>query len=384
MLKILLSSGKFFAADQSTADILKNGYIGTDEDGKLRLSPEEALYLVDMRNAECTSGGKAMTFNAIASRFWKGRKFIARYFTYKDWRERGLIIKDAETKFQRAELTPAKEYPSSSISLPGYRVRGLFFKDDLITIIDDNAKGRDLYEKFWLGQFGAYKAADRGQLNKLDIYETLFLLDKRVLTIENAKRPELIRHAILMRKDFQKMYDVYRDWREKGYVIKTGFKFGTHFRVYFPGASPVRDTKGEWIHSKHVIQVFPKDSRLLTSEWARAIRVAHSVRKTFILAVPGSRDDKRVRLDYILYHRQSGTPENPDTGHPRSAMLSLSEDEYIGGREFAGAIREARARRLELIIAIADRETSVTYYRVRQIRIPGSRHEYYEIDWMQP
>ena len=39
---------------------------------------------------------------------------------------------------------------------------------------------------------------------------------------------------------------------------------------------------------------------------------------------------------------------------------------------------------MELIVAIADRETSVTYYKVRQIKISGSKNEYYEIDWMQP
>ena len=47
-------------------------------------------------------------------------------------------------------------------------------------------------------------------------------------------------------------------------------------------------------------------------------------------------------------------------------MLSLSEEEYIGGKEFAGAIREAKSLKLDLILAIADRETAVTYYKVRQ------------------
>ena len=55
-----------------------------------------------------------------------------------------------------------------------------------------------------------------------------------------------------------------------------------------------------------------------------------------------------------------------------------------GGRELAMAIREAKERKMELILAIADRETSVTYYKVRQIKLPGSEEEYYEIDWFQP
>ena len=138
------------------------------------------------------------------------------------------------------------------------------------------------------------------------------------------------------------------------------------------------------MHSKHVIHVFPKDSTLLISEWARAIRVAHSVRKTFILAVPGEPDGEKIELDYVLYHRKGGNAEDPDVDAPKSGMLSLSEEEYIGGREFAAALKEARSRKLDLILGIADRETSVTYYRIKQIRLPGSKHEYYEIDWLQP
>jgi tRNA splicing endonuclease len=143
-------------------------------------------------------------------------------------------------------------------------------------------------------------------------------------------------------------------------------------------------TDKNWIHSKHVIHVFPRESRLLISEWARAIRVAHSVRKTFILAVPGKKEAKKVNIDFVLYHRKGGDAENPEDNPPKYAMLSLGEEEYLGGAELAGAIREAKNRKLELVIAIADRETAVTYYKVRQITLPGSISEYYEIDWMQP
>lgn len=65
-------------------------------------------------------------------------------------------------------------------------------------------------------------------------------------------------------------------------------------------------------------------------------------------------------------------------------MLSISEDEYIGGSELSAIIGEAKERKLELIIAIADRETAVTYYKVRRIDLPRSEYEYYEIDWMTP
>ena len=385
MLKLkVVSRGRIIAGDQSTRDILAKGNIGDEIDGDLLLSIEEALYLIDVRNAECTYNGKPVGFNGLAGKYWKAGKFAARYFTYRDWRDRGLVIKSPDSHYMEPEKPVAKAYPSSEIVIPEYKVHGTFFKSDLITIVDDAKLGRELYEALWFGQYGSYKAAERGQLNKLDVYETLFLMERGVLYLDNISRKDLVKHATTRRGDFPKLYEVYKDWRERGYVIKTGFKFGTHFRVYFPGARPIKEGSKEWVHSKHVIHVFPKDSTLLISEWARAIRVAHSVRKTFILAVPGEQDNKEVGLDFILYHRRGGDAEDPATDAPRSAMLSLGEEEYIGGREFAAALKSARAKKLDLILGIVDRETSVTYYKVRQIKLPGSKHEYYEIDWLQP
>jgi len=35
-------------------------------------------------------------------------------------------------------------------------------------------------------------------------------------------------------------------------------------------------------------------------------------------------------------------------------------------------------------LSICDRETSVTHYRVKRVELPGSKYEYYEIEWKQP
>lgn len=386
MLQIeFVNSKKIVVEDQSSKDILKKGYFGREENGKLYLYPEELFYLMDVRNAECKSGDETLGFNDIAQKFGMRSKLMARYFTYKDWRDRGLIVKDPELAYQKSDKTPTKKYPAGSLAIPNYKLNGVFSFEDLITIIDDKEKGREIYEKFWFGQYGSYKASDRGQLNKLDIYETVFLIDHKKLDISNTTRNDIIKCATERRSDFPKLYDVYKDWRDKGYVVKTGFKFGTHFRIYFPGARPMGKEKDKnWIHSKHVIHVFPRDLKLLISEWARAIRVAHSVRKTFILAIPGKSREKNLNIDFILYHRKGGEIEVPETDKPRFGMLSLSEDEYIGGSELSGIIKTASDLKLELVIAIADRETAVTYYKVRKILLPKSDYEYYEIDWMQP
>ncbi|MGI0100685.1 MAG: tRNA-intron lyase [Candidatus Micrarchaeaceae archaeon] len=376
-----------YAVDQSTKDILKGGFFGTMENDRLVLMPEEALYLIDVRHARCTAQDdeSEVSFNDIASMFSSGKKFMARYFTYKDWRDRGLVIR-RPAKGLKDNLKPIhqiKKYKSEQLKLKDMSVSGVFFPEDMTVVVDDKEKGRTLYEDYWLGQYGTYKVKEHGQLNKLDIYETLFLINSGILHISNASRKQIAETAQRRRHDFSKLYDVYADWRSKGYVIKTGFKFGTHFRVYFPGAQPTK-SDNTWIHSMHVIHVFPRDAKLLISEWARVIRVAHSVRKTFILAIPGKSRKKAVSMDFTLYHRRNNEIETPGNSKPRFGMLSLSEEEYIGGAELSAMISEAKSNRQELIIAIADRETSVTYYRVRRIELEGSAYEYYEIDWMQP
>ena len=185
----------------------------------------------------------------------------------------------------------------------------------------------------------------------------------------------------------QQLYEVYEDWRLQSYVVKTGFKFGSHFRIYFPGASPVREDK--WIHSKHVLHVFPKDQKMLISEWARAVRVAHSVKKTFLLGIPEMEEKDYVDYpaDYLAYKRKRDgsnwireTPEDK----PRYLVATVSEDEHIGGVELASLLKKASDLGLELMLSIIDRETAITYYVLKRVALPGSPYQYYEIEWEKP
>lgn len=382
-------SGKIAAREPQDVSSLANGFYGSMEKGVVYLEPEEVLYLMDIRNAKCVDeAGNQHTFNDVASLFLKRKKLLARYLTFKDWRDRGLMCRPSSEAEGDYGCSSAKRYRGGKFEIASYALQGVFFFDDLITVIDDEASGKELYEKYWIGQFGTYKAAHRGKIAKLDVYETIYLLKHGNLVLKNAKLEDIWEEADDRIKYFEDMYSVYEDWRNKGYVLKTGFKFGTHFRIYFPGASPVRETD-EWIHSKHVVHIFPRKSKMLISEWSRAIRVAHSVKKTFILAIPGKKLDIRIsrkkpRLDFLLFHRKKGGIETPKDGKPRFLMYSLSEDEYIGGEELAEALFEAKHYGLEVLLAIADRESGVTYYAVKRIEIPGSDYEHYEIEWMQP
>ena len=387
-LELNRKTKEVFVVEPADVTSMQNGFYGVQKLDRRLLSPEEVLYIMDIRNGKCTDeAGNPYSFNEVASLYLKNRKLLARYLTYKDWRDKGLIARYPDELEGSYGRTSVKKYKPGKLELDKFAVDGLFFEDDLLTVVDDETAGKELYERYWLGQSGTYKASHRGKISKFDIYETIFLAKKGILRLKKPSLKKIIKIAQDRIKYFDDLYAVYEDWRDKGYVIKTGFKFGTHFRIYFPGASPVQ--KDGWIHSKHVIHVFSRRNKLLISEWARAIRVAHSVKKTFILAIPGKKtkikvNPKKTRLDFVLYHRKKGGIENPKTGSPRYLMYSLTEDEYIGGEELAKALAECRYFGLEMLMAISDRESSVTYYLIREISLPKSDYEYYEIEWIQP
>ncbi len=380
-------------AHPSSVSSLSNGYWGVMKRGIIELTVEEALYLIDIRNASVRDEAQnSWSFNEVAACL-EVPKLMARYLTFKDWRDRGLIARPTNELAGPYTRSPSKKYPEGKYDRPGFGIMARFYADDLYAVIDDDETAKALYNHAWFGQWATYKAEQRGRLGKLDIYETLFLMKHGGLKLENANEKDVMKQALGRHEDFRALFEVYEDWRLQGFVLKSGFKFGTHFRIYFPGASPTAGEK--WMHSQHVLHVFPRTSRLLISEWARAIRVAHSVRKTFVLAIPGQKKKKKeegkakghappVSLDFLLFHRKGTDIENPKTGFPRYLMLSLSEEEMLGGEQMAHSIEACKLVGLELMLAIADRETSVTYYAVHRLELPGSEFEYYEIEWVQP
>jgi tRNA-intron endonuclease len=69
------------------------------------------------------------------------------------------------------------------------------------------------------------------------------------------------------------VYSVYKDLRDRALIVKSGFKYGTHFRVYERSMEE---------HSKYLVYVMDADESMV--QVSRAIRVAHGVRKTILLA----------------------------------------------------------------------------------------------------
>ncbi len=393
-MELLYDPGKgLWAEEPSSVERLHRSHFGRMEKGKVFLRPEEGLYAMSMMNGTCRSGDRLLSFNELAARFASEERLFLRYNAYRDWRDRGIILKRTEDVTNIVKRSRnLKRYPSKSLKMEKIKSPAFWYPKSMFSVMEDNAAGKYLFDEGWFGQFGVYKQ-DRGDLLKLNFLETVFLskhFSLHVFSIETGKKishSSILKHVIKEREYTKQLYEVYEDWRMKGFVVKTGFKFGSHFRIYFPGASPAKG--GKWVHSRHVLHIFPKDQKLLISEWARAVRVAHGVKKTFLLCIPEMKKEDYVDYpaEYFGYTRikkKGGwvrdTPDNP----PKHLVSVVSEDEHIGGVELASLLRKAESTGTELVLSITDRETSITYYILKKVELPGSDYEYYEIEWMRP
>jgi len=75
---------------------------------------------------------------------------------------------------------------------------------------------------------------------------------------------------------------VYRDLLSRGYLVKTGFKYGTHFRVYTSG--DIDD------HSDLLVHCVDGGHMFTWEELSRAIRLSNSVRKKMLFAFDGDNE----------------------------------------------------------------------------------------------
>ncbi|MEM3372833.1 MAG: tRNA-intron lyase [Candidatus Anstonellales archaeon] len=387
----------FYSDDPYTISVLRRAYYGKIQKSVLYLDLIEVFYLTEMRNliVKDDTSLSELTVNELLYLASNIRHFFTLYYAYRDWRERGLIInfsKCFETENKQIQV----EYPTANeIILPKNKIQGFFFIHDAMTICEQNDVSEYLYSNYWFGQLGSYKNWQRGTFLKLDAYETIYLQERGILELVNVKERELFEKLLKKIKDFKILYEVYSEWRNLGYVIKTGFKFGTHFRVYLPDAKP-SDSESQYVHSTHVLHCIPENVNIQISDLSRAIRVAHSVKKTFILAIPSKRSVKvnesnqKIANDVLLYHVYTRKESNSDSNFLSSSsreeylLCSFHEDDSVNGHTLELLISQAKEIGKNLIFAIVDRETSVTYYLVKKLILHGSKFNYYELEWIQP
>jgi tRNA-intron endonuclease len=318
--------------------------LGTQKESerKLKLSLEEAAFLLEagklvIKNDKESSLTLEAFFKHALSIF---PNFGARYSVYKDLKERGYVVKPGGGDFwlypRGAKEGHARYFIRILSEEESFSLKGLaellilghnMRKEPIIAVVDDESdityykvkeakferiakrdekeerteEERSTNDLFLLGDKvilrdadlaeNLYTSAFYGKLTKdtrllLSLVEAAYLIKKGLLELSFE---QFIEHATRRESDFMVKYKVYEDLRRKGLIVKTGFKFGSHFRVY-------KAVKLK--HSLDLIHVLPEEHIFSMSELARAVRLAHGVKKRMIFSFM---EDEGVesRINYI-------------------------------------------------------------------------------------
>ena len=129
----------------------------------------------------------------------------------------------------------------------------------------------------------------------LSFVESLYLVKKSRLEVRKGKTKlsfnKLLVQALKLDKRIHEKYIVYKDMRDRGLVVKTGFKFGCDFRVYGRGVKVKKGPKTAAEHTKWVVYTVPEDYTCSFQELSRAVRLAHSIRAEMLWAIVDSENN---------------------------------------------------------------------------------------------
>lgn len=161
-------------------------------------------------------------------------------------------------------------------------VKAEFSKEKILTENSDQA--RDFYNT---SRFG--KLLDDGRV-QLSLLEALYLVEKKRLEVVDGRgklipADKFMKKAERLEPKFWTRYAVFKDLRNRGYIVKTALKFGADFRVYARGVKPGED------HAKWVVFPVNEGSTLTWHEFAAKNRVAHSTKKRLMIGIVDDEGD---------------------------------------------------------------------------------------------
>ena len=317
---------------QAIEELYKKSYYGRPKGDILEVSLVESAFLIYMKKIRIEIEGKEIGFEDF---FLKAssllRNFELLYIVYKDLRERGYYVQPGVTGFRVYPRGghPGKKPAEFFVFVTSERIPLLLsqlilhlgtvenLKKRLVVAIVDEESDITYYEVKRTAPNGTYelrlgkklstaslledrvmvwnydasaalqkdgffgKPMDEGHL-QLSLIESCYLLKKGILEIENREHVILdfdlfSKIASRIESDFMIKYTVYEELRNKGLIPKTGFKFGTHFRVY-----KEIDDMIKLPHSDYLVHAIEHDHIFSLQQLSRAVRLANSVRKEMI------------------------------------------------------------------------------------------------------
>jgi tRNA-intron endonuclease len=342
-----LHGSEVVISDQSEASQIHNkGYYGVPQSGgSLKLNLMEAIYLVESGRLEVESdGGKkeASQLLRLAHRTFEG--FEIRYLVYRELRSRGYVVKLGQPPldfrvFPRGgtpNKTPSKWWVAAISERWTFDLAGLLEDLDrtndvrkklLLAVVDEESdvtyydvkrvapKGRAGAVDLGPGINGLLMAdrvlvADKdgagalhgghffgkmiGSALQLSLIEAAFLMDIGFLKLTDSKTNRKVTSVALKRRsrtlqpDFDLRLDAFKDMKGKGLIVKTGFKYGSHFRAY--EGDPAKQ------HARYLVHAVPREFKTMWPEVSRAVRLAHGVKKEILLGRVSGKEVEYVSI----------------------------------------------------------------------------------------
>ena len=139
-----------------------------------------------------------------------------------------------------------------------------------------------LYEKSRFGE------AKEGKII-YSLFEALYLLERGKIDISEGRKKlnfeKFIERLKELDKRIQTKYAVFKDMRDRGYIVKTALKFGAEFRIYDKGKKPGEE------HAKWILYPVSESQEMTWHDFSAKNRVAHSTRKRLLLGIVDSEED---------------------------------------------------------------------------------------------
>ncbi len=339
-------------ADEAEASRLHNkGCYGEPQSGgSLRLNLLEALYLYESERLVISGPERQeMSFGDLVT--YASRRianFEVRYIVYSDMRRRGLIVNLAgdthdgiDFHLYRRGDTPKTASPHAFvISISERQMFNLDYlfalsagaagtgKEIILAIVDEEgdityyrmksmeprAGVREHFTRIYTGILLSDRvlipsAEDAAEMRSSGFYgnqlgtglqismiEAAYLTGRKVLKLLSAKTGRNASFAAVMDvsaridNSFGEKMAVYEDLKRRGFIVKTGFKYGSHFRAY--------DADPEKAHAKYLVHAVSPGYVSTWPEISRAVRLSHGVRKEILFARAAA-----DRADYLELKR---------------------------------------------------------------------------------
>jgi tRNA-intron endonuclease len=299
--------------------LYEQGGYGRPGKNGLTLSPHEALYLVHRQKIEIANH----TFDSLLSFFSHQPGFLRSFLVYRDLRERGYAVQPGPHDFRVYRRGERSGTGESKYLVRVLSERDLVHFEDMgkeattsmhmrkafvLAVVDDEDE-LTYYEvrtpplpaetptpvpsaitvalvgthavivspppTLEQGWYGKKFDADRVILSGVEAY-FLSVYGPCTLTREGEgiSSAEFLAQSSEEDPEFRSKVLVYADLRRRGYVPRTGYKFGHHFRVYRPQKS----------HSELLVQAIGQEENLPMNLISRSVRLAHSVKKKMLFA----------------------------------------------------------------------------------------------------